>query len=183
MDCFKNIFSCFCCDTVEEEMVPIIPYGEKYMDKFDNLVDSEEPITVHPNNFVLENTPSGNVIMQYDEEAFCFLYYCDKHISNENLETVARKFVIQYNCKHIYHLRKEETEEKCEKPVEDVTKASVPDVYGKFKKRLDKQRKLIVSNINSYKHLGKLNDFSMLQKVPTKKQEVTALSYADFMKQ
>jgi hypothetical protein len=178
-----NIFSCFYCDTVEEEVIPEIPYCEKYLDKFDNLVINEKPLQFHPNSFVLENTPSGNVIMQYDEEAFCFLYYCDKYISNENLETVARKFVIQYDCKCIHHLRKEETEEKREKKAADIKEASVLDVYGKFKKRLDKQRKLIVSNINSYKHLGKLNEFSMLQKVPTKKQEVTALSYADFMKQ
>lgn len=182
MNFLNNIFSCFYCDTVEE-VVTAIPYNKKYMDKFDNLVDSEKPIIFHQNSFVLENTPSGNVIMQYDEESNSFLYYCDKHISNENLETVARKFVIQYDCKHIYHLRKEEAEEKNETKEDVNAEASIPDVYGKFKKRLDKERKLIESNINTYKHLGKLSDFSMLQKVPAKKIEMTALSYTDFMKQ
>ena len=56
-------------------------------------------------------------------------------------------------------------------------------IYGKFKKKRVEKRKLIESNINCYKHLGKLNDFNIIQKTTVLKKPVIPLSYADFIKQ
>ncbi len=172
-------FSCFnVCGNVhiQEETIEI-PYGDKYKDIFDTLVILDDPISIDNNTFVLENTPSGNVIMSYNQDENVFYYYCNKQISNDFLETVARKYVIQNNCKHIYHLKNENT------TVSTIKSEKIPDVYGKFKKKRVEKRKLIESNINCYKHLGKLNDFNIIQKTTVLKKPVIPLSYADFIKQ
>jgi len=50
------------------------------------------------NNFILENTPIGNVIMVYNFNAQGFSYFSDKSISNKYLESVCKKYCIQFNC-------------------------------------------------------------------------------------
>ena len=82
-------------------------YLQKYEDKFNSL-DNEERTNNFNHNYVLENTPYGNVLLMYDDENNIFLYYCDKTIPNTILETVSKKFIIQFNCKHIYHKKEEE---------------------------------------------------------------------------
>ena len=151
-------------------------YQEKYLDKFENMDDTNANNT-YENNYILEYTSHGNVVMKYDTDAKHFLYYSDRQVPNNILEVVSRKYVVQYHCKHIYHEEvKEDTDDESEE-----TKSStkeLPDVYGKFKV---KQKKRVVekSNINRYKHLGKFKDFYILQKV--NKKEPSHISYEDFM--
>jgi hypothetical protein len=54
------------------------------------------------NNFVMEHTPLGNVLMVYDIERETFKYYSDNAIPYRFLEVVSRKYVKQFNCKHIF---------------------------------------------------------------------------------
>ena len=54
------------------------------------------------NCFVIEYTPLGNVLMIYDKERSSFKYYSDNSIPYRYLETVARKYVKQFNCRPIF---------------------------------------------------------------------------------
>lgn len=154
-------------------------YLQKYEDKFNSL-DNEERTNNFNHNYVLENTPYGNVLLMYDDENNIFLYYCDKTIPNTILETVSKKFIIQFNCKYIYHKKEEEINES----INDKEDSELDDVYGKFKqKKKKKMITVIESNINRYKHLGKLVDFHFLQKPTKEVLKEKKISYSDFIKQ
>jgi hypothetical protein len=69
------------------------------------------------NNFILEKTPLGNVIMYYNNSRESFEYYSDNTIPYRFLETVGRKYVKTFNCKQIYfdmefELRKQKEAQK-----------------------------------------------------------------------
>ncbi len=71
---------------------------------------------------VMEYTPQGNVLLTYDVSRCSFRYYSDSSIPYRYLETVARKFVKQYNCRPIYVDMEEElklAEEKWNKEKEE----------------------------------------------------------------
>ena len=182
-----NMYSIFCCTTNEidetcYEENYVEKYENKYMDKFDILSD-ERSDSLFQNNYILELTPNGNVIMSYDTENNTFEYYCDRQIPNSFLETVSRKFVIQYTCKYIYHLKsdskKDESDEKSEDPPQP---REISDVYGKFKlKHKSAMKPAIESNINKYKYLGRLCDFNIIKK-ENKTVSKKEISYKDFNK-
>jgi hypothetical protein len=54
------------------------------------------------NTFVMEKTPLGNVMMSYNNSKNSFEYYSDNTIPYRYLETVARKYVIFFDCKMLY---------------------------------------------------------------------------------
>lgn len=55
------------------------------------------------NNFIIENTHIGNVIMVYNFKKEGFSYYSDKSIANKYLESVCRKYCIQFKCKILFN--------------------------------------------------------------------------------
>jgi hypothetical protein len=96
------------------------------------------------NNFIMEKTPSGNVIMYYNNKRGSFEFYSDNTIPYRYLETVSRKYVKTFNCRYLYvdmnneldefdRLRKEQNEKKC--LAKDVVQESnkKKDVFAKFK--------------------------------------------------
>jgi hypothetical protein len=54
------------------------------------------------NNFIMEKTPSGNVIMYYNNKRGSFEFYSDNTIPYRYLETVSRKYVKTFNCRYLY---------------------------------------------------------------------------------
>jgi hypothetical protein len=99
------------------------------------------------NNFIMEKTPSGNVIMYYNHKRGSFEFYSDNTIPYRYLETVSRKYVKTFNCRYLYvdmdnelnefdRLRKEENEKKglALENVNVVQESSKKkDVFAKFK--------------------------------------------------
>ena len=67
------------------------------------------------NCLIIEKTPLGNVLMFYNNVKESFEYYSDNIIPYRFLETVARKYVINYNCLQIYVDMKEEITEYIKK--------------------------------------------------------------------
>ena len=55
------------------------------------------------NNFILENTPNGNVIMVYNNNKNGFSYYSDKSINNKYLESVCKKYCILFECIFLFN--------------------------------------------------------------------------------
>ena len=97
------------------------------------------------NNFIMEKTPSGNVIMYYNHKRASFEFYSDNTIPYRYLETVCRKYVKTFNCRYLYvdmsneldefdRLRKEQKEKKClAKNVDQSESHKKKDVFAKFK--------------------------------------------------
>ena len=60
--------------------------------KLDNFID----------NYVLENTPMGNIYMRYNNSKGSFEYFSNNTIPYRYLEPVGRKYVMTYWCKPIF---------------------------------------------------------------------------------
>jgi hypothetical protein len=54
------------------------------------------------NTFIMDKTPLGNVMMCYNNIKKSFEYYSDNTIPYRYLETVARKYVVTFDCKMLY---------------------------------------------------------------------------------
>lgn len=92
--------------------VPEIAYENRYFTEYDHLEEkdlTEEFVKDLTLNVIREETPKGEVLMYYSHETESFIYYSNtKEIPYKYLETLARKYVIIYECKRIYiDIRKE----------------------------------------------------------------------------
>lgn len=109
-------------DAVIEEKKEI-PYKDRY--QIDDMKKKLNTKTeVNKNTILMELTPNGNVLMRYNMEEEGFEYWCDnKNIKYDNLETVARKYVITNFCVELYKDRFKSIE-KQKKAREDKIKES-----------------------------------------------------------
>ena len=104
------------------------------------------------NNFVIEKTPLGNVLMLYNNKRSSFEFYSDNTIPYRYLEPVSRKYVKMFNCRQIYYdmeeelkiseekIKENEKKEKEKKQEEEANKKNNVDivnikknVFAKFK--------------------------------------------------
>ena len=187
-------------------------YTNKYTKEYENLKEGELEETDFLNLtrcYVREETPGGEVIMSYDKETGCFLYYTNnlKEITYAILETVARKFVVENNCKTIYTVFKpaeatddetEDTASVSSDEVEDEVKPPLqpPSVFAKFKKyntggkgSVPNFKAVIdvVEQTNHFRFKGKLYDYEDLRKRNETERNETettkTLDYAAYKKQ
>ena len=54
------------------------------------------------NNYIIETTPLGNVLMFYNNKKGTFEYYSDNEIPYRFLDVVGRKYVLTFNCRFLY---------------------------------------------------------------------------------
>jgi len=189
-------------------------YEYKYSSFFEQTSDKEQlPLTTDEKNklkknVITETTPNGNVVMTYyfnekDPELSAFQYYCnDRSIPYKYLDTVARKFVITYNCSELYlylktellkRIEKNKADEELEnikKQANDVednkNKDKYDSVFATFKKYKQEEpksnkpnlRSLIVSK-NRYTRLGNIEDYER-SLLPKNENEVKPISFAEY---
>lgn len=127
-------------DVEKDDLTP--KYEDRYHDVLEKVRNVSKNVSKNVsnnnNNFLMETTPNGNVIMKYNNERESFEYYSDKDIPYKYLETVARKFVKTFFCYEYYIL----------------TKLKFVKVKGNMVRQNEKNR---------FTHLGKINNFNMLQ--------------------
>jgi hypothetical protein len=92
--------------------VPEIAFENRYFTEYDDLEEkdlTEEFVKDLTLNVIREETPKGEILMYYTHETESFIYYSKtKEIPYKYLETLARKYVIIYDCKKLYvDIRKE----------------------------------------------------------------------------
>jgi len=92
------------------------------------------------NNYIIENTPLGNVAMNFNVEKGSFEYYSDKNIPYRFLETVARKYAITFHCKPLYicmdneiQMAEQKMKEKKELLKFENSKPKTKDIFANFK--------------------------------------------------
>ena len=182
---------------------------EKYMEEFKALADVEINFNELEKKMVREtvcstdeNIKSFDIILTYDKETETFWYYTDilKEVSYDILETVARKFVIEHNCKRLYVQKaeeKEESEEACgaQPPYGgeacEAGGAVPPSIFAKFKKYNNGTRgigglpnfsKEIVEQTNHFRYKGKLYNYEeALKKMAAEEKNINPdLDYAAY---
>jgi hypothetical protein len=150
-----------------------IPYENNYM--LGSTVDETEDLKAI--GVVEEITPEGLVRMKWDNGQF--LYWSVRPIQYKYLETVARKFVIVYNCKENYINIFKELAVAALKPVSEPVH---PSVFASFKQYNTKRNQIknvaiINEKCNQYIWKGKVSSYDT-PIVP----EVKAIRYSDFKK-
>lgn len=198
--------------TIGDSDVKAERYEYKYIEKYDELKEKKgaELLVSEPNfknNFVMDYTPYGNVIMNYDKENETFIYYCDKRdISYKYLETVARKYVIDNNCLSLYiDIRDELRMKKLDVEVvalkdgekeDGVKNENMKNVFATFKKKTGKNsvsskkdtktKVVFKEQVNKYKFGGRFGDFSIMEveqrnySQSKNKNAPVEISFADF---
>jgi len=171
-----------------QSTTPIIPFENKYLDEFEKLEDSDltqEQIEGLVNNFIMEFTPVGNVIMQYDHNKESFLYYSDSVLPFRYLEPIGRKYVITFKCKQLFIDMQEEI--KRSKEVQPTTNQSTrtKDIMTRMKTPTKPTPQPISTKIqiNRYTSLGRFSNFKMLKQVDRKIVDKNySISFSDFKK-
>ena len=133
-------------------------------------------------NTIKETTPRGDVLMYYSSNLGSFVYHSlSKEIPYKYLETVARKYVIEYNCKKLYiDIRKEyekglnkykEIKEKEEKAAKDA-KDGIKDENQQD----NNKKKQIFANFKTYNRKGEVHN-KQKDKIYILKEQANRYSY------
>lgn len=187
-----------------QEVDYVITTRNAYLDKYKDRIKKFEHATRKSmdtineteweylmNSQLLETTPFGNVLMHYSSKLDSFVYYSDRVIPYDYVDTVGRRYALTYQCTPLYitNSEKEETHTNTE-PVPPTDNFDVgihsekeqkqPSVFAKLKSSRVKKtnEKTVTCNvkINRYTYAGKLSNFTFLKHTkPTKK-----LSYSEF---
>lgn len=157
-------------DVIEEakEVIVVVKYEDKYLTKFNALTKRATTVSVEPTTtsvdkrFVMDMTPVGNVIMQYNADKESFVYYSDNIIPFRYLETVSRKYVCMFDCKELFIERSEQKIQTTNPAVSIKTK----DLMNQKRNPLPvKEKGQIEVKMNRYSNAGRFSNFNMLQPV------------------
>jgi hypothetical protein len=190
-------------DTVKEKQEPkkeqdqpntMEIYVKSYRDKLSSFSGYTRNYEYEPkeddwkhllSSILMEYTPLGNVLMYYDSSKDSFVYFSDRIIPYECIDTVARRYVLTYNCTILYiDSSNPDSASKqsivLTNPQSDLPVTGMKDnVFVKLK-TYRTPRKETTSNtlhkINRYTYGGKMANFLFLKKNNTTKP----LSYLDF---
>lgn len=150
---------------------PFIKYMDKYKNEYAKLHSRQLTTSEKENlknNFVMETTPLGNVIMYFSSEKNGFVYYCDSTIPYRFLETVARKYITIFKCKDttIYVDETDETDEKIpiEKLPEIMTDASSSETKSTTTPSTSTTKKNVFAKFKNYNHPNSNPSSSMIAK-------------------
>ena len=140
---------------------------------------------------MIKNSPRGNVIMCYDSFKQGFMYYCDKDLTFDLLNSLAAMYVIQFNCLDFFidnhyfsenktpfiELYQKEEKKKKKRKTTNLPKKSLfeenKDVFvkkkldkSKIKKEEKEEKKEPEKEVftNKFIKMGKIHNFSFLKK-------------------
>jgi hypothetical protein len=137
-------------EILEQEMIEFCKremFTNMYLDELE-LLDSSDCIVNKKDVITLEIPFLNNTIIMFydaDKEAFC--YYTKGDVIYKYLNVACRKYVIQYNCKHLYA----DGESQVVKSVNPIKENSM------FIKKVERQ--LLHKNTNKFILCGSLDDY------------------------
>lgn len=166
---------CCCCkkhytedddSSSEEESEEEVPYETKYTDLYEEMIsdkDKIQPLTTDNlkdllKKPVMEHTPNGNVILSYkydetDKDLSRFIYYSDdRSIPFKYLDTVARKYAVEYKCPEVYLYLKSEFEKEAEKLKEEEEKQKIEEDEAK---QTEQGKNNVFASLKNYKQTSK----------------------------
>lgn len=194
-------------DSDSDDGLEPVRYEDKYLLELEQL--EEVPVDTDNllNCFVIETTPIGNVLMNYNHKKETFDYFSDMSIPYRFLLVVCRKYVMQFNCVSLYVKSeiKELVNNESDKNKSVESDVRKKNVFAKFKNyNVDSKMPLagpgppknsipqpahqtgpilLKDKINRFSYQGKFNNFSILKKVDRKLVDKKfAMTFADFKK-
>jgi hypothetical protein len=194
-------------DSDSDDGLEPVRYEDKYLLELEEL--EEVPVDTDNllNCFVIETTPIGNVLMNYNHKKETFDYFSDMSIPYRFLLVVCRKYVMQFNCVSLYVKSeiKELVNNESDKNKSVESDVRKKNVFAKFKNyNVDSKMPLagpgppknsipqpahqtgpilLKDKINRFSYQGKFNNFSILKKVDRKLVDKKfAMTFADFKK-
>ena len=205
---FNSVFKSKKIDSDSDSEDEEINFEEEYKEELDAVTEWKETYTEDELKELRENvvhleTPNGEVVMFYDYENEAFHYYSNsKTHTFKALETVARKFVLNYDCKALYHdmdKELEELKEKAEEEKSEVEKAEAekaeakkePDCgvwnpfasFKNYKTEIKENKKPeIKKKINKFKYLGRLDEYKNKCNENDEKQKFIEIDYSSYKK-
>ena len=186
-------------ESEEEETAVTDKYTDKYCEEFAALALrelSDEDLTNLITKVVREQVVEKvEVIMTFDKSTNTFWYYTDnlKDVSYDILETVARKYAIEHDCKKICLTVAEDIPiivpvDEEEQKKEEI--APSPSVFAKFKNYNTGTKGSmpnyvpsvkVIEQMNHFRYRGKLYEYEEAQKTGERKEE-PILDYTSYKK-
>jgi hypothetical protein len=133
---------------------------EKFIKRIDELskkIVIDERLDKLKNNFVMEKTPLGNVLMLYNNKRGSFEFYSDNTIPYRYLEPVSRKYVKMFDCRPIYcdmveelKISEQKLEEKEKEEKEKEEKKKQDDEENKKNNVVIESKKNVFAKFKSY---------------------------------
>jgi hypothetical protein len=183
------------------------PFEDKYLEAYKNLgdrdVDDSELIS-YKDNYDTEETPRGIVKLAYDKENKTFIYYSNsKDLPYNYLESIARGYVVQRDCKKILvdskielakatEICKQQEEEEAERKLSqvEINKLASSSVFASFKKytkesliKKEVKKVPLMQETNRYVYRGTLLDFQEFSStINTIPEDFEQLDYGTFKK-
>jgi hypothetical protein len=162
----------------------------KWFEEFDDMSDTgdtgddeqqegeeltEEFVNNLSLNTITETTPRGDVLMYYSSKLGTFVYHSHtKEIPYNYLETVARKYVIEYNCKKLYIDIRKEYEKGVQKYKE--IKAKEEEEKNAADDTKENKKKQIFANFKTYNRKGEVHN-KQKDKIYILKEQANRYSY------
>lgn len=154
-------------------------YEKKYYEEFEDLMEvhlTKNDFENMKDKFCTEDTPFGIVHLTWNTDTETFFYYSDnKNIPYRVLDTVARKFSIDNNCKQICINYKAEFYKAKEKVIQ--TKENIEKHKNETKKV--SEEKSVFANFKSYNTVSNDNKNNTTKIVPAKANRFTYKGKAD----
>ena len=175
-------------DTNTNDTKKEIAYQMKWFEEFDDMSDTgddeqeEEELTEEfvnnlSLNTITETTPRGDVLMYYSSKLGTFVYHSHtKEIPYNYLETVARKYVIEYNCKKLYIDIRKEYEKGVQKYKEIKAKEEKNAADGGMDDTKENKKKQIFANFKTYNRKGEIHN-KQKDKIYILKEHANRYSY------
>ena len=159
-------------------------YLFEYLDEFNDLSDNilnRDYLKNLKFKYIKQDTPKGNVLMNYDYDNESFDYYTksSNNIPFNYLDVVSRIYCVKYDCKKLYHdnydnlnpeyfekngqeekeeEKEEENEEGKEQQRVDVEKNKFNNIFYRNKNIKEKSTEKVFTS-NKYKYKGTITDF------------------------
>jgi hypothetical protein len=158
----------------------------KWFEEFDDMGEEEEEeeeelteefVNNLSLNTITETTPRGDVLMYYSSKLGTFVYHSKtKEIPYNYLETVARKYVIEYKCKKLYIDIRKEYEKGLNKYKEIKAKEEKIAADGGVDETKENKKKQIFANFKTYNRKGEVHS-KQKDKIYILKEHANRYSY------
>jgi hypothetical protein len=139
-------------ELLEEEMIEHCKrhmFTNMYLDELEVLEDSDSCKSINKKDIVTLDIPflNNTIIMFYDSDKEAFCYYTKGDVIYKYLNVACRKYVIEYNCKHLYS----DGESQVVKSLEPIKENTM------FVKKVERQ--LLHKDTNKFLLCGSLDDY------------------------
>lgn len=173
---------------LKDEELPEVEevYDTKYLTELKDMeprVLTEADLEALKSNIIEDESPVGLIKMYYDHTYRGFIWFCDRNpVPYRFLETIVRKYIIEYDCCNLYVDLHDEVEKSHRLAVKASKKFSEPS-KSIFVEADNKRKQLlkllsIKTNILKFRYGGKLVEYKPDKEVTT--YNIVDIDYSDY---